>query len=185
MEDTHKLKEAQNLEQGIDGSQDNGFKHLPKDTNILSFKSLEREYHYKDSSWYFLATIFILGSVAYFIYDGSFSSAILFMFILSFLYIYGNHPPRVVEIHFSEQGLYINKIYYPYTELNCFWIVTSGEDNVHSLNFELGNKIKRIITIQLHDINDNFIRSILKDKVEEDYEKEEPGHTKLSRFFRL
>lgn len=164
------------------------FDFLPENAGeelLMSFRTVEREYYEKDTTWFILATIFALISIIYFIFDGAFSSAIVFALILSFLYLYGNEPPRLVEIHITSWGVYINRAFYDYKEIKCFWIINDQVNNIHSLHLEVGKNILRIITIQLYDIPDIYIKKSFENYLEEDLEREEPTHNRIKRFFRL
>jgi len=151
----------------------------------LSFKALEREYYYKTIGWYVLATLLTIIAVSYFIWNGSFTSAIVFVLILSVIFLFGNHPPRIIEIHITDNGVYIDKKYYSFKEINCFWIVNDKKTNIHALYLETGKKILRVISIQLHDIDDDVIKNVLNEYINEDLEREEPTHSKTRRIFKI
>lgn len=188
MEELSKLRKAQKAEQDKkDDLKNKGFKNYPGDNEeaLLSFRSLEREYYHKGIGWYLMAGIFVAISIFYFISDRSFTSAIVFALIFSVTVLYGNHPPRIVEIHFTQEGIYIHKKFFTYKEIKHFWIINSPRTGVHALHFEVGEKIIQTVSIQLHDIEDNVIRNVLTDRVDEDFEKEEPTHHQLRRFLRF
>lgn len=152
---------------------------------LISFKAVEREHYEKSTAWFVLATIIAIASIIYFIMDQAFSSAIVFALILSILYLYGNEPPRVVEIHITSWGIYINKHFYDYKSLKCFWIINDPVNKIHALHLEAGKNILRILTIQLHDIQDNYIRTTLSPYIKEDLEREEPMHNQIRRIIGL
>lgn len=189
MADINNLREAQKKEQknSINNEDINRFKHTPSgnEESLLSFKAQEHEYYPKSILWYVVAGIFAALSIAYFISDQSFSSAIAFALIFSVTLLYGNNPPRIIEVHFTHEGIYIQKTFYEYRKMNSFWIINSPKNNIHSLHFDIGKKIVQTMTIQLHDIHDSIIRSVLQDRVEENFEKEEPSHHQVRRFLGL
>jgi hypothetical protein len=185
LEEVSKLQKAQSEESN---EKDSVFEHTPHNehhrTN-LSFKTEEREYYEKSVTWYVIATILTAAAVTYFIIDEAFSSAIVFVLILTVLFLFGNSEPKVIEIHISDIGIHIQRRLFPYKEINFFWIINRPEADIHALYFEFGTTVKRVVCIQLHDMPDNVIRHALRDYLEENFEKEEPKHNQLCRMLRL
>jgi len=164
------------------------FKYIPENDYEelrFSFFSEERDHYEKSLGWYILATLFTIVSVYYFIMDESFSSAIVFILILTVLFLFGNTRPRIVEIHFTNEGIYLNKRHYSYKNINTFWIITDKKKQIHVLYIEVGKAIIRTISIQLHDVPDYIIRESFRNNVKEDKEKEEPINSKIKRTLKL
>ena len=164
------------------------FKNKPneeQENRQLSFKAMEREHYHKTTEWYIVATLLTMITVSYFIWNGSFTSAIVFVLILSVMFLFGNHPPRIIEIHITDNGIYIDSTYYRFKDINCFWIVNNKKTNIHALYLETGKKILRIISIQLHDIDDDLIRNVLNGHLDEDLSREEPTHSKTRRILKI
>lgn len=149
-----------------------------------SWKFSEFEKHDRGSNWYVWgALVLVLIIILSVVFDN-----ILFglMAILSALIILMFHrSDEEIEFTIFEDGIKVNKKFYPYKSLINFYIIYQPP-TVKTLYFEPKAWYSPRIPVALEDQNPIQIREVLLKYLDEDLEKEdEPVSDKISRIFKL
>lgn len=82
------------------------------------------------------------------------------------LYLLRTSAPRVFEHAITERGVVVGEKFYPYSQLQSFWILLSG--GVGTLNLLSNKKFGLVMTLQLGEADIEKIRGSLSGKLPED-----------------
>ncbi|MBU0577658.1 hypothetical protein KJ742_06725 [Patescibacteria group bacterium] len=134
--------------------------------------------------WYLMAGVLVVSLVAYAIFTGSATMAIVFILLGGMFFLTHRKMPRIVDVKITELGVEYDNKFYHYNTINAFWIVYHPP-YVRTLYFRLGGKVFRHIKIELNHQNPIELRKFLTKEIPEIEGEEERLTDTLSRLFRL
>lgn len=88
----------------------------------LHWQTLEYEVRHRSADWFWaVGIITISGAVTAIIFRNILFALIILIggFVLSF---YAARPPREIDVVLSEEGILVEKFFYPYASLESFWV---------------------------------------------------------------
>jgi len=139
----------------------------------------------RSKNWYFFTTIIVLALLTYAILTTNFLFALIIILGVTILIISGKREPKEVDFKITEDGLEVDKDFYPYKDIKHFWIVYEPPE-VKTLFIVFRNMLKPRLSIPLEDQDPVKIRKILLQYIEENLEKEdEPISDYLKRTLKL
>lgn len=151
---------------------------------LLEWQAPEFIHHAKGRNWYLVSGIVMLILVAYALYTGSATMAIVFIVLTGVYILTHNQEPKMISVKITELGIYVGKQYQPYNMINAFWVVYNPPF-VRTLNLRLAGKRGGRIAIQLNDQNPVEVRKLLAKEVPEIEGQQEPLTDVLIRLMRL
>jgi len=160
---------------------------LPEDIGNIGIQWKFPEYieRAKSKAWY----IIVLGLLAIMIVYSIITTNVLFAVILVlavFTIIFQNlQPPRQVPVVIGEDGIIIDKSFYPYKMLKSFWLAYDPPE-IKYLYLDFTSNIRKSLSIPLDDVNPLELREFLINYIEEDLTREEEEvEETLGRLFHL
>jgi hypothetical protein len=151
---------------------------------LLEWQAPEFVKHEKGKTWYLVAGILTLCLIAYALYTGSATMAIVFIVLAGVYILTHNQQPKVVDIKITQLGLFVGEVFYPYNMVRAFWIVFHPPV-VQTLNLRLAGKAGTKITIQLDSQNPVEVRALLAKEIPEVEGQQETMNEMLIRLLRL
>jgi len=152
--------------------------------NIFSWQAPEYIQHEKSKRWYLIAAIvagvFMLGSIV----TGNWSMGLaILVFAGVYEYTQRMHPPKIVDVHISELGVHVGHLFYPYSNIQAFWIMY--KPGLKTLNLRVHRQFYSDTIIQLMDEDPAQIRNYLVGQIPEWEGKEERLQDLILRLLKL
>ncbi len=150
------------------------YKHLPDEDEVVSEKWETPEYYYspKSKDWYWgLAIIAVtIAIVSFLTGDALFG---VFTLIAAFtLALFAHQPPRVVAVELSARGVALGKTFYPYTELESYWVDIEENPNHPKILFKSKRLLMPYIAIPLGNMHPDDVADYLIHFLPEVHHKE-------------
>ncbi len=151
---------------------------------LLEWRTPEFVRHAKGKNWFMAAGILTLCLVAYALYTGSATMAIVFIVLAGVYILAHNQEPKIISVKVTQLGVFVGDVFYPYNMIQAFWIVYHPP-MVQTLNLRLAGKAITKVTIQLDQQNPVEVRTLLAKEVPEVEGQQETTTELLIRLFRL
>lgn len=147
---------------------------LPEDIGDLHVEWNFPEFTaHKPSRWWFIITGAILaGLLLYAILSANFLFAIILVlaaFVTVFQFF---QTPRPVQAKIGQDGVIIDDKFYPYKELQSFWIIYEPP-MAKFLYLDFKNRFRRSLPVPLEDANPLDVRNALLNYIGENFEEED------------
>jgi hypothetical protein len=168
----------ENKESAIDPNLDN------KDDVLLAWNTPEFIPLERSKTWYMTASVIVISIVAYAIFTGSATMAIVFILLSGMFFMTHNKKPRIVKAMITKLGVWYDNKFYHYNIINAFWIVYHPP-YVRTLYLRLGGKVYHLLKIELNEQNPTEIRALLSGEIPEVEGAEERPFDMISRILRL
>lgn len=139
---------------------------------------------YRGHTWMLIAGTLALSLIAYAIFTGSATMAIVFILLAGMFFLTHNEAPKTVHIEIKELGIQANETFYPYNMIKDFWIVYNPP-LVRTLNFRMANRSGNRITLQLWEQDPAQVREALAKQLTENKGVQENLVDILIRLFKL
>ncbi|MCL4387233.1 MAG: hypothetical protein M1355_01060 [Patescibacteria group bacterium] len=149
---------------------------------LLSWEAPEFVHHQRNVKWYISAGIILLALLGISVYTGDWFFIIILTLASIGTFIYLNTAPKIKHYAISRVGIEIDGVFYPYENLNAFWIIYN--EKVKTLNLIFKKKYLPALMILLDDQDPVLIKSILKKSLKE-LEREEGYTDKLTRILKF
>lgn len=94
-------------------------------TKLLEWDIPEFEYKEKKNDWFWGIGLAALVGVVLSIIAGNYLLAVFVVLATVLVFVYARRQPRIMHMEISEQGIKVNDVLYPYTNLISFWIIYS------------------------------------------------------------
>lgn len=127
--------------------------------DTISWHAHEKIHTEKTPDWYWIVGIVTISIVVICIILNNIIFGIL-IFMSSFtLSLIASKKPRLVEIHADNEGISVGNIFYPYVNLDSFWVET--RDAHHRVILKSKKLFMPYISILLEDMNPGQVRAYL------------------------
>ena len=139
----------------------------------------------RGSTWYIVLALISVSLLIYSFLTLNFLFAVIVVMIVVIIFLHQRKGPIELEIKIREAGLEIGERFYPYKELDKFFIIYEPPE-ISNLYIEFKSRLKPDLSIPLKDQNPVKIRDILLDFLIEDIDQEEePTSDSLTRLLKL
>jgi hypothetical protein len=136
--------------------------------------------HERSLLWYIITGVIFLGLVLYSTLSSNFLfTLIIFLGGATFLFS-SFKPARKINFEIYQDGIIINNIFTPFTDLKKFWLIYNPPE-IKTLYITQNNIFKNELSIPLEQQNPVRIREILLDYLKEDLNQEEENFVDLLR----
>jgi len=145
------------------------------------------EYEQYERNWIWYLLMGTLGTVfvVYAVLSGNFLFALIIVLFSIILFMQSHQQPVILPFKIAEFGIVVNNRFYPYAELDSYYIVYNPPD-VKMLFIETKSSVRPIVRVPLMDMNPNDVRQTLREFLPEDLEKEEePFADMMARKWRI
>ena len=145
----------------------------------------EYEKYARGKRWYLIMSLIAGLLILYSVLTANYLFALIIVLFGIILIMQEMNEPMEMDFAICETGIVVGTKYYPYSELEKYWIIYSPPD-VKILYFELKGVVFHRLGVNLGDINPNEVRAFLNQYLFEDLEnEEEPLSDRLGRLFKL
>jgi hypothetical protein len=134
------------------------------------------EYYHRDKSadWYWAVGIIALSAAATAIILDNVIFGILIVIATFSLMMYASRRPLTINVEINERGIKTGKMYYPYTNLDSFWV---EENHAYpKILLKSKNVIVPHIVIHVEDEDPDEIRDFLREHLTEEEQHESLIH---------
>ncbi|MBI5077462.1 hypothetical protein HZB94_03735 [Candidatus Falkowbacteria bacterium] len=116
----------------------------------------------RSQTWYWVVSIILVLLIVYAVYSANFLFAVILV-LSAFIFIYQYfQSPRKVPAVIGEDGIIIDRAFYPHKEIKSFYIIYEPPQ-IKFLYLEFKNKLQKSLAIPLENQNPLEIRkSLLK-----------------------
>lgn len=151
---------------------------------LRSWESSEYEQQSKPRSWYIVAAVIGLILIGISIYMRNYLFLVVVVMMAVVIILMDRKAPISLETKITDKGIRYGKRFYPYTNLEHFWIIY--DPPIKTLNFRTTRNLFPMISIQLEDQNPLEIRDILLNFLPENEEiTEESPSARITRFLKI
>lgn len=159
------------------------FPGLAKGETKISWETEEFSYYEKSQIWFIVGGAVFLLIITYFAITKQIVTALTFLMLGFTVYIFSLKKPRQIKCSITYQGIVVDNIVYPFSDLESFWIFYEPPDfKVISLKHK--KPYLPFIQIPTGDQDPMKIRQILLDLLPE-IEQEEPFSDRLARYLKF
>lgn len=138
----------------------------------------------KPKAWYIVMGVFVLIGIIISMYYNNFIFAVLLIFLSGVYVLQHSTNPEVLDIKITDGGVYVDKTFYQYGEIQAFWFLTE-EEHVQTIHFQIVGKKKQEITYLCNAHEIPAMREYLLNYIPEWVGKEERTTDFFIRLFRL
>ncbi|MFH1183148.1 MAG: hypothetical protein V1690_02715 [Candidatus Moraniibacteriota bacterium] len=159
------------------------FPHTAKGEIKMSWETEEFSYYEKSRIWFLVGGAVFLLIIGYFTITSQLITALTFLLLGVTVYIFSLKKPRNIACSITYQGITVDKVTYPFSDLNSFWIFYEPPDfKVISLKHK--KPYLPLIQIPIGEVDPMRVRQTLLELLPEE-EQEEPFSDKLARYLRF
>ena len=145
----------------------------------------EYDQHERGTWWYILMLSVGLVLVAYGLFTQNFLFSLIIILAAIILFLQSHQSPLQVPFRIAELGLMVGNRFYPYTELERFYIIYNPSE-VKTLFIETKSVLRPTLRVPLLDQDPVTVRQTLLEFLEEDMEKEqEPLADRAARMWKI
>ncbi len=145
----------------------------------------EYEDHTRDKRWYIVMSLVASVLILFGLFSGNFLFSLIIILFGIILYLQSHQRAPDVLISITDLGVLIGSRFYPYGELEGFYIIYEPP-HVKSLFLETKSWFRPRIQIGLVDMNPIAVRDSLLGFLDEDLDKEdEPFSEQFARNWRI
>jgi len=90
--------------------------------DYIYFETLEHNHTKKSTDWYWVVGIIALAVIVSSALFGNFTFAVIILLATIITFFIANKDPEVLKIAMDNKGIYVNKEYYSYEDLESFWV---------------------------------------------------------------
>ena len=147
---------------------------LPEDIGEVHVEWSFPEYVRRDKGkwWYIIVSILVGLCLLYAVLTENVLFAVILILGLFVIISQYFQAPRQIPVVIGEDGVIIDRKFYPHKVLKSFWIIYEPPD-VKYLYIDFRNSVSKSLPVPLEDINPLMVREVMLNYLEEDLEKEE------------
>ncbi|MFA7216559.1 MAG: hypothetical protein WC095_01070 [Candidatus Paceibacterota bacterium] len=119
----------------------------------------------KNSDWYWIVGIITVSIALVAIILNNIIFAILIIVSMSILTLYASRRPENIEIKINEKGINMGQTYYPYSDLESFWVET--KDKFPRIIILPKKTVSSYIIILIKDVEPEDVKDLLSNYLEE------------------
>ncbi|KKQ34569.1 MAG: hypothetical protein US50_C0043G0001 [Candidatus Nomurabacteria bacterium GW2011_GWB1_37_5] len=151
-----------------------------EEKNILKWQAPAYDFKEKTADWLWaIVIIAICGSIASIIFK-NFLFAIFIIIGAFLLIIFNFRKPELVDYLIDEHGIKIKDTRYRYRDLTSFWV--DAHKNKKRVYVQCSNFLSPELILPIDDLDEDIVRNILNDHVEEVEVKEPLSHKVMDYF---
>ena len=132
----------------------------------IIWHTLEYKKKEKTADWYWAVIIIAISIVVISILIHNYLFAILVVLSVVTLLMFSNREPLVIEVEINHKGIRVDKILYPFTSLEAFWIDVVDETEPKII-LRSKKVVMPLVIIPIDEYNHEDIRLVLLDNLEE------------------
>lgn len=160
-------------------------KHQDHRTVLLEWKTPEFVPTPRGRTWYIVAGLVMGGFIAYAIFTGSITMAIVFIMVTVLFLLIEKKEPRIIKMTITDMGIRYNGMFYPYHHINAFWVVYHPPYiRVLYLRLNSGRRYRHV-RIELDGQRPQDVRGLLLKEIPEIEGAQEPASDLIARILRL
>ncbi len=130
-------------------------------TTILAWNAPEYQEHNRDEKWLMVAGVIALILITWAIWDGTYSFAIVVVLVAGIYFLTQHHTPNEIDISLTTSGILANQQFFPFTNIQAFWVIYNPDTNVKTLSFSMKTGLIREMNLQLETQDPAEVRSFL------------------------
>jgi hypothetical protein len=159
--------------------------HHEHQTILLEWETPEFVPIPRGKTWYIVAGSVLALIVAYALFSGNITMALVFILVAIVFLLSEKKVPRDVTVTITDLGIYFDGKYYPYHHINAFWLVYHPP-YVRALYLRLRvGKLYKHLKIELNHQKPQEVRQLLLKEVPEIEGAQEPIADLLARILRF
>lgn len=126
----------------------------------LTWQTIEYLHSKKTSDWYWIVGAITVSIALIAIILNNIIFAILIIVASFTLVLFASKPPEILDVEISTAGIHLNEVYYPYSELESFWIEL--QDQHPKIIIKSKKVFATYITIFIEDVPPEEIHDLLR-----------------------
>lgn len=152
--------------------------------SVLKWKAPDYYANQKGPIWSLLVGVVAILLSVLLIYTGNYLTVIIVVLAVIVAFQIAHERPEAVEFAIDESGVIARNQYYPFAELESFWVVKHGERK-YILYLETASRWKGPLTIPLGQQPVAEVKAFLLGHLPEEFNYGEMFADKLIRIFKL
>jgi len=146
---------------------------IPEDIGSVLIEWTFPEYiqRKRGKTWYIVVGVLVGLALVYAIWTMNILFAVILVLGVFIIVFQTYQPARQVPVIIGEDGVILDKTYYPYKVLKSFWIIYEPPE-VKYLYLNFKTSVRNNMPIPLSDVNPIKVREMLLNYISENYEKD-------------
>ena len=146
----------------------------------------EYEKYERGRRWYLVMGLLAMALVVQAVWTGNYLFALVIVLFAIILVLQSFQTPLVVTFALSDAGVVIGTKFFPYAEMDNYWLVYNPPE-VKTLYFQPNGLVRHRLAAPMPDeLDPNVLREFLNQFLTEDLDREEePLSDRLSRLWKL
>lgn len=147
---------------------------MPEDIGNIAIQWKFREYieREKGKAWYFVVVGLLVALIAYAVLTTNVLFAVILVLAVFTIVFQNLQPAREIPVVIGEDGIIVDKSFYPYKMLKSFWLIYDPPE-IKYLYLDFKSSVRKSLAIPLEDANPLELREALLNFIEEDLQHEE------------
>ncbi|MDP2638605.1 MAG: hypothetical protein Q8P06_00305 [Candidatus Azambacteria bacterium] len=151
-----------------------------KTENIIDWKIEEPNFTPKTTEWFWALAIFATAVIVFSVLLKNYLLIIIVILAAIIFYIGKNRKPELINFRLDNEGLHIDKKFYPYDNFESFWIFPAHNKEL-ALHYK--KHLMPLLIIPFHSVDELKIRKILNEFLPENKEQESLLDLLRKKFF--
>jgi hypothetical protein len=126
---------------------------------LISWQSPEHYHTEKSSDWYWAVGIITLALTAVAIIFGNIITAIFIIVAVAVLVMHVSHPAKVHTVEINDRGILIEKIFYPFLDLESFCV--PHDEFPPKLIVKSRKTFMPLLVVYIDDVDPEEVREVM------------------------
>ena len=119
------------------------------------------------------------------IWQSTYAFSVVVLLLAGIYFLTHNHKPKEIEIALTTNGILADGRFFPYTNIESFWVIFEPDDNVKKLGLHMKSGMIREIQYELAQQDPTQVRSFLATYIPEQEDRTETFVEKVIRILKL
>ncbi len=152
--------------------------------NSISWEAWEFKHYAKSLGWYVtLISVSVLLIAFFIIVESDIFAAACLAIITILIVIFSRQLPQRVAIKLTDKGLHFGSLFYPYKQLQYFWVVNNPRHT--TVNITTSALVNNMVILELENQDPEEVRDFLVNFVPEHAKTEETSAQKIMHRFKF
>jgi len=153
------------------------------DSDEVNWRIEEPDLTPKTIEWFWALGILALAFIVFSILLKNYLLIIIVVLAVFIVFSNKNKKPELINFRLDNDGLYIERKFYPYDSFESFWIFPAHDDKERKLALRSKRHLAPLLTAPFYNTDEKKIRKILEKYLTESEEQESLIDLLRKRFF--
>lgn len=154
-------------------------------TTVVTWRAPEYLEHERDEKWLMGASVAALVLIGWGIWQEVYTFVVVILLLGGLYFLTHRHTPKDIDISLTTGGILVDGLFYPYVNIESFWVLYFPDKNLKTLNLMLKSGLNKELSFQLGEQDPAEVKSFLGQHVFELEDRTEGMVEKIIRVLKL